>query len=234
MHFWLDFAQGPLFRFAFAVMALGLLRLVILAVRDIYRMKERAVDKSTNVWAMILAALRWIRPSRWFQRDRAYYTSTSIIFHMGLIIVPIFFLPHISLWHQALGFGWPAINALAADALTLLTIGSGVLLVVMRAAHAGSRSLSKPQDWLLTPLCVVVFATGYLAAHPLSNPFSYESMRLVHVLSGDLVLLLMPFTKLSHVVLLPFTHAIVDLSWKFVPGVGRRVRVAIGHENRPI
>lgn len=234
MRFWLDLAEGPLFRFAFVIMVLGLLRLVILSLMNIAKMKERSLDKSTDVWAMMVASIRWLKPSRWFGERRGYYTATSIIFHLGLIIVPIFFLPHITLWRRGVGFGWPSINMLAADALTLLTILTGVLLVIMRAADRGSRSLSTLQDWLLTPLCVIVFVTGYLSAHPTSNPVDYNTMRLVHVLSGNLVLFLMPFTKLAHVVLLPFTNAIVDLSWKFVPGVGRKVRVALGNENRPI
>lgn len=233
MRFWIEFAEGPLFRFAIVVMLLGLARLVFLALRNISKMRERALDE-VNLWDLVVAGMRWLSPMRWLQEHKAYYTATSIIFHLGLILVPIFYLQHVTLWERGLGFGWPSINALSADALTLLTIGSGLLLVVFRAADAGARSLSVAQDWLLTPLCVLVFVTGYIGAHPGSNPISYQSIHLVHLLSGNALLLLIPFSKLSHVVLLPFTHAIADLSWKFVPGVGRKVRLALGHENRPI
>lgn len=234
MRAWLDFAEGPMFRFAFAVMVLGLLRLVFIAIRDIVRMKARTPDKSTDVGAMILAAVKWLSPWRWLQENRGYYTASSLIFHMGLIVVPIFFLPHITLWERGLGFGWPAITALVADGLTLMTIATGIILVVLRATNEGSRRMSRLQDWLLTPLCVLIFVTGYLAAHPTQNPFGYNGTRLVHVLAGNFLFLLMPTTKLAHVVLLPFTHVLTDLSWKLVPGVGQRVREALGHPDRPV
>lgn len=234
MRAWLDFAEGPLFRFAFAVMVLGLARLVIIAVRDIARMRARTPDQSTDVGAMILAGLKWMSPMRWLFENRAFYTAASFLFHIGLIVVPLFFLPHVTLWQEGTGLAWPSLTSALADALTVLTIVSGVVLVILRAADKGSRSMSQAQDWLLTPLCILVFVAGWLAAHPASNPFAYNPVRLVHVLAANLLLLLMPFTKLAHVVLLPFTHVMTDLGWKLVPGVGQRVREALGNPNRPV
>ena len=234
MRFWLDFAEGPMFRFCFLVMVLGLARLVVLAVRSISRMKARTPDKSSDYWALFVAGLKWLWPRRWLMVERAHYTAASVIFHIGLVLVPIFFLPHITLWREGIGFGWPNVNALAADVMTLMTITAGIVLVVLRATDKGSRRMSHPEDWLLTPLCVIVFVSGYLAAHPTTSPLSYDTMRLIHVLAGNVILFIIPFTKLSHIVMLPFTHIITDLSWKFVPGVGEKVRVAIGHKDRPI
>lgn len=232
---WLDLAEGPLFRFAFMLMVLGLIRLVILSIWSFRKMKSRTRDQSSDLGALIRANLRWLRPWRWLRDTRPSYTATSVVFHIGLILVPIFFLPHITLWRPERGFGWfPALPFHAADALTALTILTGAALVVMRAADRGSRRLSQLQDWALTPLCVLIFLTGYLAAHPAHNPFGYNGVRLVHVLSGDLLLILIPFTKLAHVVLLPFTNALSDLSWKLVPGVGEKVRVGLGHQNKPV
>lgn len=237
MRVWLDFAEGPLFRFAITIMVLGLLRLLFITIANMSKMKQQTHDKSTNVWSLMVASVKWLSPLRWLttaDENRPMYTAMSFIFHLGLIFVPIFFLPHITLWRGGIGFGWWAFPSLMADGLTLMTIATGVILVVMRATNPGSRALSSTQDWLLTPLCIVVFVTGFLAAHPTSNPFSYESMRLTHVLASNSILVLMPFTKLAHVVLLPFTHAVWDLSWKLTPGVGDKVRAALGHQDKPI
>ncbi len=234
MRAFLDFAEGPLFRFAFAVMVLGLARLVVIAVRDIARMRARTPDQSTDIGAMVLAGLRWMSPARWLFENRAFYTAASLLFHVGLIVVPIFFLPHVTLWQRGTGLSWPSLSSALADALTIMTVVAGVVLVVLRASDGGSRQMSHPQDWLLTPLCILVFASGWLAAHPESNPFAYTPVRLVHVLAGNLLLVLVPFTKLAHVVLLPFTHVMTDLGWKLVPGVGRRVREALGNPDRPV
>jgi hypothetical protein len=53
---------------------------------------------------------------------------------------------------------------------------------------------------------------------------------LCHVYSGDLVLLLVPFTKIAHCVLAPLSHLAGALSWKFAPGAGDRVAETLGHE----
>ena len=231
---WLEFAEGPLFRGAFLIMVLGLGRLVVVSIMEIIRMRRNTRDKSTSTSDQLMAAFKWLNPTRWLTEKRGHYTAISVIFHVGLIIVPIFFLPHIALWQRGIGFSWPGLATLWADALTLITIGAGLALVVLRFSDRGSRKMSQRQDWLLTPLCVLIFVTGYLAAHPASSPISYNTTRLIHVLSGDLIFVLMPFTNLAHVVLLPFTHLIADLSWKLVPGVGAKVKVALGTQDRPI
>ena len=48
MSAWLDFAEGPLFRFALVVMILGLARLIVLAAANLIQMKRRTPDKSRS------------------------------------------------------------------------------------------------------------------------------------------------------------------------------------------
>ena len=54
MRAWLDFAEGPLFRFAFAIMILGLIRLVVISIAGIIRTRHATPDKSTNIGAQII------------------------------------------------------------------------------------------------------------------------------------------------------------------------------------
>jgi hypothetical protein len=56
----------------------------------------------------------------------------------------------------------------------------------------------------------------------------------VHVLSAELLLILIPFTKLAHAALFPFTRASWEMGWHFVPGAGERVRIALGKEGEPV
>jgi len=238
MRAWLDFAEGPMFRFCLLVMVLGLLRLIYISIRDLRRMAKRTPDKSADPWAMFWAGFRWISPRRWLEGHKAPYTATSLVFHIGLILVPVFYLHHVTLWEGGLGLGQGGLphlmTALVADVLTVITIVAGLALVIMRLADRQSRGMSRLQDWLLTPLCVAIFVTGFLASHPASNPFAYNATRLVHVMSANFIFLLMPVTKLAHVVLLPFSHAMSDLAWKIVPGVGLKVRTALGTPDRPV
>ena len=55
---------------------------------------------------------------------------------------------------------------------------------------------------------------------------------LVHTLSGNLMLLLMPFTKLAHAVLFPFERVSSEVFWRFPAGAGDRVADAL-HGKEP-
>ena len=44
----------------------------------------------------------------------------------------------------------------------------------------------------------------------------------------------MPLTKLSHMILMPFTQLVSELAWHFPPDAGTRVAVTLGKENEPI
>lgn len=232
---WLEFAEGPLFRFAGIIMIIGLLRLVIVSIVDIIMMSRKTPANGPSFGSVIAASAQRLNPFRWLQNSkRGAYTMTSVVFHVGLIIVPLFYLPHLQMLRSGLGFAWPAISAMVADVLTIVTIVTGIALVILRYSDRGSREMSRFQDWILTPLCVVVFITGFLSAHISGLPFNYEWTRFIHVVAGSAVMIALPFTKLAHVVLLPFTTLVTELGWKFVPGVGARVREAFGQQDKPV
>jgi hypothetical protein len=70
--------------------------------------------------------------------------------------------------------------------------------------------------------------------HPNLNPFGYNGTMFVHVMAGNLIFLLIPFTKMSHVALFPGTQLISDLGWNLKMGGGQQVAIALGKENEPI
>jgi hypothetical protein len=61
----------------------------------------------------------------------------------------------------------------------------------------------------------------------------YQRMMLFHVWSGDLIMLLLPFTKIAHCVLLPLSQYVTGLAWKFPSGAGQRVVDTLGYGDRP-
>ena len=105
----LEFARGPLFRITFALLVLGLIRLVGLTVYGAVRTYVLAGDKRL-LWPIIRQRTLWtLLPfSRW-HRTRPVYSLISVIFHVGLIIVPIFLFAHVYLWEQGLGISWPVL-----------------------------------------------------------------------------------------------------------------------------
>jgi len=81
---------------------------------------------------------------------------------------------------------------------------------------------------------MIPFTTGYLAMHPALNPFDYNATMLVHVMSGNLILVLLPFSKLSHAVLFPTTQLLSEMAWHLAPGSGENVALTLGKEHEPI
>ena len=70
--------------------------------------------------------------------------------------------------------------------------------------------------------------------HPGMNPFSYEAMLFVHVMSANLVLVLIPITKLSHMALIPGVQLVSEVAWRWPPDAGSKLAVTLGKENEPI
>ena len=229
---WLNFATGPLFRFCLMVMVLGLGRVLLMALVGIGQAYKRAGDKKIEASRLAGQTLAWLIPSFRPGQNRWTYSAGSFIFHVGLIVVPVFLHAHIQLWKKGIGLSWPALPMNWADGLSLLVIVTGVALLFGRGANLASRTTSRFQDFLIPFAVLVPFITGVLASHPRWNPFSYPGTLLVHVLSGDLLLVLIPFSKLAHVALWPFRQLATELAWRFPPEAGPKVLSTLGKEDR--
>lgn len=222
---WIEFAKGPLFAVTFLVMVLGLARQVglqiyFLTVRKGKRLKEvpwRSMAKETLSWAV---------PVRHIEPGTGVFSLASFLMHIGIILVPLFLADHVALWNQFLGTRIPALPPEVADALTLLTIACACLLLIYRIFKTRHRLVSRPSDYLLLVLVLLPFVSGILASHPGVNPFPWRAMMLTHILSGELLFVLTPFTKLSHVVLF-FFDRISAVHWQLRPGAGDRVAEAL-------
>ncbi len=233
MEFWLAWARGPAFLFAFSFMLLGLARLVALTAWEMARAMRRAGDKTLPYRQVLTATLKWLLPFDKL-KDRLLLGLTSLTFHIAILIVPVFLAGHIALWARGLGISWPAIPNPLADVLTIVAIVMAVALVIQRAAARPTRALSRFQDYAIPLVVAVPFVSGFLAMHPLASPFSYEATLFVHVMSANLVFVLIPITKLSHMVLIPGVQMVSEVAWHWPPDAGSKVAVALGKENEPI
>jgi nitrate reductase gamma subunit len=121
-----------------------------------------------------------------------------------------------------------------ANWLTLLTAGAALGLFFGRVLHRSARALSRPQDYFWPLLLAIPFVTGYACANLAIGPQAYRTSMLVHVYSANLIMAMMPFTKIAHCVLAPLSQTVTAVSWKFVPGAGDRVAATLGHKDRPI
>jgi nitrate reductase gamma subunit len=219
----LHFARGPLFVATFTFMIAGLLRHIYLESTQLYSSVRRLSDRRISVGGNLRQLAAWLVPVNRLYRLRPLISLTSFVFHVGLLVVPVFLVSHVALWRGTLGFGWPALSMPAADILTLITIVTGIVLFCVRVFDTGARSLSSPMDYLLIVILVIPFASGYMACHPAVNPLPYNPMMLTHILSAEVVFVLIPTTKLSHCVLFVFDRFSSDVFWRMPIGAGDRV-----------
>lgn len=233
MEAWIDFGRGPLFRLAFSVMVLGLLRAVALTIIGIAEARRRCPDKKLPSREIVRQTLAWLFPLGRLWRKRPVYSTVSFTFHMGLLIVPVFLAAHVLLWRRATGLAWPAVPQQAADWLTLVVIATAMGLSGSRLFDSRARALSRGQDYLWPLLLAVPFATGYLCSNGAIGPPAHQLMMLIHVYSAVLIMLLIPFTKIAHCVLAPLSQVVTAVSWKFVPGAGDLVAATLGRADRP-
>jgi nitrate reductase gamma subunit len=227
---WLELATGPLFALTFLVMVAGLARHVVLQLHLIAAKGGRL----RNVhWRRVAAdAAGWLFPVRHLLPGTLVLTLASILFHAGVILVPIFLADHVVMWESFFGIRLPRLGYWAADALTVLTIGALAVLMAHRLLIPRARALSRGADYVVLLMVMAPFLTGFLAAHPGLNPLPWRSMMLLHVLSAEALFVAVPFTKLAHMALF-FFDRLSQVHWQFRRGAGDRVAAALfGKEAR--
>jgi len=233
MHAWLEWARGPAFVFCFSFMLLGLVRHVGVTVWELRRTMQRAGDRSLPLKAIGIATLAWLLPANKFRRE-PLFTATSFLFHVAILAVPVFLAGHVALWAPALGVGWPVLPNRVADVLTVVALGTAAGLIAQRAFAGATRALSRPADHAILVLLMVPFVSGFLVMHPRLNPFDYESLLFVHVMSGNLIFMLVPLTKLAHAALMPGVQLVAEAGWHWPSTAGSRVGAALGKEGEPV
>ena len=123
---------------------------------------------------------------------------------------------HVYLWERALGVSWPSLSAAVGEAISLITIGAG-LVVFLGRLYSPLLRQTEPVWSFTTPLILILpFITGVLAAHPTWSPISYPVMLLLHILSACTVFVLLPFAGLLSFMHCSIARWIPQAAWREV------------------
>ena len=192
----LTWARGPGLNIAIGLFLLGMLwRLV--EIYTLGRKKDLAPARSVSGasgWHTIVR--RSMPPHGMLKRSPISYIG-GYIFHIGLFIVVFLFAPHIKLVDSLLGLSWPGLPSQVIDAVTVVTLATMLLVLFDRINNPVKRFLSTFGDYLAWALTFLPLLTGFLAVKHLVLP--YTTMLAIHILSVELLLVALPFTKLIHV-----------------------------------
>ena len=121
----------------------------------------------------------------------------TTIFHLCLVVVPLFLLGHNILIERAIGISLFSFSEKTSDLLTLVFMLCGLFFLCRRLFSERVRSITDLNDYLMLLLATAPFITGYLAYHQI---FDYKVMISLHMLAGEAMLALAPFTKFVHMV----------------------------------
>lgn len=187
--------KGPLFSIAVAIFALGvLIRLAEILVLG--RPHNYAAPRANEVVPGLKTVYRRFNPDPGTFARAPFDVIVGTLWHIGFVVVLFLFIPHIELFKSLLGIGWPGLPNPLVDAVTAVTLVALLAVLIHRLRQPVKRFLSTPEDYLIWAITFLPVLTGYLAYHRLINP--YPLALGLHILTAELFLILLPFTKLMH------------------------------------
>ena len=141
----------------------------------------------------------------------------TTIFHVMIVMLPVFVLGHNVLLEESTGFSFFVYPEILAEIMTLLVILGGLFFLLRRIFIRRVRVISSLYDYIILFLAVAPFLTGFLATRQM---FDYNTILILHILTGELMLIAIPFTKLKHGLL--FFLYRYKMNYEHCLGTGRR------------
>ncbi len=137
-------------------------------------------------------------------RKLPVFTIISFIFHLCVILLPVFLLAHIVLWYESWEIQWWALPDMLADFMTLWVVMACIYFLIRRLSTPDVRCVTHPTDIALPAIVLVVFLSGFLASHQWGP---YRPILILHIISGELLLVILPFSKLGHMMFFGISRA---------------------------
>ena len=203
MHSIYAFVSGPLVWVSFIIFFFGgVYRLVSMIA--LARKKDGVVFDYMNAGAAIRSIMHWIIPfgSR-NMRLNPITTIFTFIFHISLFLVPLFLFAHIILVKEAWGISWWFLPEGLADFLTLAVIAACVFFALRRVMLPEVKYLTSKEDFVLLGIVAAPFVTGIWTSWQLPGS---DIAGILHILSGEAMLVAIPFTRLSHMIFFIFSR----------------------------
>ncbi len=206
MHDIYNFVRGPLVWISFIIFIAGsIYRLISMAL--LAKKKDPLVYTYMHPKFALRSIFHWIVPFMSVNsRKNPIFTIVTFLFHIGLVVVPIFLFAHVILWKESWDISWWFLSDSTADMMTLVVMGGCVFFLVRRIVQPDVKFLTTPSDFVLLAIVVAPFITGFWTYH---QWVGYRVVGILHMLSGEIMLAVIPFTRLSHMLFFPFTRGYI-------------------------
>jgi len=212
----LEFTRGPMFQVALLIFIAGmffrLVRILMLGwskdLAPTRGSKAGGVAKSYLKAFLILPFYPWVKGT--FRRNPIMYVAGGL-FHLGLFTVIFLGTPHMLVWKSLLGFGWPTLALPIVDWLAVGAIIAMLVLLLVRVSTPLLKMLSGPAEYLNWLVVFLPMISGYVMTHHLFFP--YEVAYSLHMLSINIMLIWIPFSRISHFMFYFFSRTAHGAEW---------------------
>jgi nitrate reductase gamma subunit len=203
-----DFVSGPLFWVSIALFIGGSIYQIVSMLLN--ARKDKVVYPYMRLEHSARSLRHWLVPfGTRSMRTRPTFTVISFVFHICLLVTPLFVLGH----HEMLGISIIHLSDGAADAMTLMVLFGGLFFLQRRLLNPCVNYVTFITDYLLLLVVMAPFLTGLLAYH---QWFGHHTMTILHMVSGELMLVVIPFTRISHMLFFLFTRSYMACEFGFV------------------
>jgi hypothetical protein len=167
--------------------------------------KEKFIYAYMSLKFSLRSIIHWLAPFatvNW--RLHPWLTIVTFSFHICLLATPIFLLAHIVLWDEVWNVSWWALPDWLAIVMTLIVIGGCLFFCIRRRVTPEVAYVTSASDYAILALVAAPFVTGLIAYF---QWFDVRLFTLLHVLSGEAMLVAIPLTRISHMLFAPLTRA---------------------------
>ncbi|HHJ17988.1 MAG TPA: hypothetical protein ENJ80_14985 [Gammaproteobacteria bacterium] len=187
--------RGPAFNIALFIMLAG----IVVRFMEILLMGRKtnlAEARGSEMAGGLNTIWRRTLPDADTFRRSGFTIIAGNVFHIGLFVVIFLFVPHILVFERLFGVSWAGLPSNIVDATTVVTIVALLAVLVHRVKDPVLRMLSNFSDYLAWLVTILPLITGWLAFNRVG--LSGSTLIGLHILSVELLMVLFPFTKLSH------------------------------------
>jgi nitrate reductase gamma subunit len=207
----LEFARGPFFKVALIIfvggMAYRLMRVILLGWPV-----DRVPSKGSKFVGVVRSFLKgiiiwpfipWVRNT--FARKPVMYLAGGL-FHLGLFVIIFLGTPHMLVWKSLFGIQWYTLPLPIVDWLAAVTIIAMVTLLVNRMVDPVLKLITTHAEYFNWLLVFLPMVSGYIMTHHLW--FRYEVLFSLHMFSVNVLLIWIPFSRISHFMFYFFSKTI--------------------------
>ncbi len=188
-----SFVEGPLLWIVFLILIVGVACRIFFFLLAIIKSSEQKDFR----WKYIFSTLpRALLPFHMATPKKPVYAGLRYIFHICMIVVPVWLSGHISLWEESrFEWYWTEIPDSWADGMTLVLLALAAWFIIRRICFGDVRGNSSVMDFVLIFLTSLPFLTGYFLTHGTLDavPFFGDNMTLIHMLTGEIMILMAVF-----------------------------------------